>query len=97
MEIALLQKVIIGQDATGDRILDGHDAAAAFGFAGSDPDDFPEGSTRNDLDVFAKKLFRGHLVEATFVPLYGDFEHILKMQKSRFLTGTFFVLISLFI
>src|SRR5579859_2134861 len=70
-QVALLEKVIVREDAAGDRVFYSHHSPVAFFFAGGDADHLPESSAGNYLNIVPEELLGGYLVEAAFIALYG--------------------------
>jgi hypothetical protein len=71
-QAAFLQKVVVGQDAARNGILNGHDCPFALLLAGCYADHFPEARAGDDLDLWSKKLPRSYLVKTAFIALNGN-------------------------
>ena len=56
LQIAFFKKIVIGKDASCDRILDRHHAAITFFFIGGCLYHIPEGSAGNYFHILAEEL-----------------------------------------
>ena len=65
-----MKQIVIGENATGDGIFDGHNTGISFSFFGR-LDYFAECRARQNANLFSKKLSGRYLVKTSFETLYG--------------------------